>query len=95
MPPARAATATVLSLVFWPVLSRTGRWVLVMLAVVAAAVIGYTRIALGVHFVSDVVAGWCVRRRMGAPASRRGRGLAGTARRPVRENGRAAVGSGR
>jgi len=55
-----AATATVLILVFWPILSRTGRWVLVMLAVVAAAVVGYTRIALGVHFVSDVVAGWCV-----------------------------------
>lgn len=55
-----AATATVLVLVFWPVLTRAGRCVSIVLAVVAAAVVGYSRVALGVHFGTDVVAGWCV-----------------------------------
>jgi membrane-associated phospholipid phosphatase len=55
-----AATATVLLVVFWPVLSRAGRLVLVTVAVAVVAVVGYTRVALGVHFATDVVAGWCV-----------------------------------
>jgi membrane-associated phospholipid phosphatase len=55
-----AAIATVLVVVFWPVVSRALRWVLVVVALTAAVVVGYTRIALGVHFASDVVAGWCV-----------------------------------
>ncbi len=55
-----AATATVLVLVLWPVVSRAWRWVLVAAAITAAVVVGYTRVALGVHFASDVVAGWSV-----------------------------------
>jgi membrane-associated phospholipid phosphatase len=47
-------------LVFLPVLDRVGR--LIAFAVGAALVLltGYDRIALGVHYVSDVVAGWVV-----------------------------------
>lgn len=55
-----AAVTTVLVLVFWPVLSRGGRGALLLFTAGAAAIVGYTRIALGVHYVSDVVAGWCV-----------------------------------
>ena len=55
-----AAMVTVLVLVFWPVVSEAWRWVLAALAIAAAAVVGYTRVALGVHFSSDVVAGWCL-----------------------------------
>jgi undecaprenyl-diphosphatase len=46
--------------VFWPVLSRAARLVLVVLAAVGVAVVGYTRVALGAHFASDVLAGCCV-----------------------------------
>jgi membrane-associated phospholipid phosphatase len=55
-----AAMVTVLVLVFWPVISRAWRWVFAALAITAASVVGYTRVALGMHFTSDVVAGWCV-----------------------------------
>jgi membrane-associated phospholipid phosphatase len=55
-----AALGTILLLVFWPVLSRAGRLVLVVLMIVGVAVVGYTRVALGANFLSDVVAGWSV-----------------------------------
>jgi|SRR5215207_1760050 len=55
-----AATATVLVVVFWPVLSRPWRLLLLGLAITVVTVVGYTRVALGAHFASDVVAGWCV-----------------------------------
>jgi undecaprenyl-diphosphatase len=55
-----AAVATILLVVFWPELSQAGRLLLVVMAIVGVAVVGYTRIALGAHFASDVVAGWCV-----------------------------------
>lgn len=55
-----AAVATILVVVFWPLLTRAGRLRLVVLAIVGAAVVGYTRIALGAHFASDVLAGWSV-----------------------------------
>ena len=52
--------AGVLILVFLPVLRHRGR---VLAMVVAASVVlltGFDRVALGVHFVSDVLAGWVV-----------------------------------
>jgi undecaprenyl-diphosphatase len=74
-----AAMVTVLVLVFWPVVSQARRWVFAALAIAAAAVVGYTRVALGVHFSSDVVAGVVPRRRVGAVARGRPPGLAGPA----------------
>jgi membrane-associated phospholipid phosphatase len=47
-------------LVFWPLLSRAWRGVLFALAAIAVVAVGYSRVALGVHYTSDVVAGWCV-----------------------------------
>ncbi len=55
-----AAMATVLVVVFWPLLSRSGRQLVVVLAIGIVGAVGFTRIALGVHFTSDVIAGWCV-----------------------------------
>lgn len=52
-----AAVATILTVVFWPVLSRAGRLLRVVLAVVGVIVVGYTRVALGAPFTSDLVAG--------------------------------------
>lgn len=50
----------VLILVFLPVLSRTGRLVASVLGALAVLATGFDRVALGVHFVSDVLAGWVV-----------------------------------
>lgn len=61
-PSGHALGATVaygaLLLIFLPVVSR--RWRPFMIAGVAAIVVlvGFTRVALGVHYVSDVLAGW-------------------------------------
>jgi undecaprenyl-diphosphatase len=45
-------------LVFLPAVRRRWRPVFIGAAAVVVAAVGFTRIALGVHFVSDVVAGW-------------------------------------
>jgi undecaprenyl-diphosphatase len=50
----------VLILVFLPVLSRAGRWLAYGLGAVIVLLTGFDRVALGVHYVSDVVAGWIV-----------------------------------
>lgn len=50
----------VLLLVFLPTLSRRGRIVAGCLAVAATALVGFSRVGLGVHYVSDVVGGWVV-----------------------------------
>ncbi len=52
--------AAVLLLIALPVLGRAGRAAAWTLAVGVVLVIGLDRIALGVHFVSDVLAGWFV-----------------------------------
>ncbi len=48
----------VLLLVFLPVMNRTVRRAATAVAVVLVVLVGFTRIALGVHYLSDVVAGW-------------------------------------
>jgi undecaprenyl-diphosphatase len=50
----------ILILVFLPVLSRAGRVVAYVLGAAVVLFTGYDRIALGVHYVSDVLAGWVV-----------------------------------
>ncbi|HYN96008.1 MAG TPA: phosphatase PAP2 family protein [Pilimelia sp.] len=45
-------------LIFLPVLAPRFRKVLIGLAAAAVLLVGVTRVALGVHFVSDVLAGW-------------------------------------
>lgn len=52
-----AALAALLVLLAWPILVGVWRRIWVVLAVVGMAVVGFTRIALGAHFLSDVVAG--------------------------------------
>ncbi|QOV33416.1 phosphatase PAP2 family protein [Streptomyces ferrugineus] len=48
----------VLLLVFLPAMTRTQRRVFTAGAATVVALVGFTRIALGVHYLSDVVAGW-------------------------------------
>lgn len=48
----------VLLLIVLPLLSRRGRVLAWVLGIAAVVVTGFDRVALGVHFLSDVVAGW-------------------------------------
>ncbi|ELS50883.1 putative membrane-associated phospholipid phosphatase [Streptomyces viridochromogenes Tue57] len=48
----------VLLLVFLPAMNQAARRVATTVAVVVVVLVGFTRIALGVHYLSDVVAGW-------------------------------------
>ena len=50
--------ASVLLLVFLPLLRGAWRWVAVGVAVVYVLAIGFARVTLGVHYVSDVLAGY-------------------------------------
>ena len=50
----------VLILVFLPVLHRTGRLTAYAMGLLVVLATGFDRVALGVHFVSDVLAGWVV-----------------------------------
>jgi undecaprenyl-diphosphatase len=50
----------VLILVFLPVLRRAGRVLVYTLGALVVLLTGFDRIALGVHYVSDVLAGWVV-----------------------------------
>ena len=50
----------ILILVFLPVLSRAGRTTAYALGAALVLLTGVDRIALGVHYVSDVLAGWVV-----------------------------------
>ena len=52
-----AATAAVMVLLLWPMLSRRGRVVAVVLGSLYALVTALNRVYLGVHFPSDVIAG--------------------------------------
>ena len=55
-----AAAWTTLVLVLWPTLAARGRALLTGLAVLWAGAVGFTRVYLGVHWLSDVLAGWAL-----------------------------------
>ena len=50
----------VLLLVFLPLLRGASRWLAIGFAVAIVAAIGFARVALGVHYVSDVLAGYAL-----------------------------------
>ncbi|MGK4582626.1 phosphatase PAP2 family protein [Kitasatospora sp. HPMI-4] len=55
---ASAITGAALVILLWPHANRAGRAVACTVAALAVLIIGWTRIALGVHWPSDVLAGW-------------------------------------
>lgn len=52
-----AAFATMLVILFW---ETKYRWLVVVLATVGTVIVGLSRLYLGVHYPSDILAGWCV-----------------------------------
>jgi undecaprenyl-diphosphatase len=55
---ASATAALTLIVLLWPVLRGWLRWIVTAVAGLLAAAVGFSRLALGVHFPSDVVGGW-------------------------------------
>jgi undecaprenyl-diphosphatase len=55
-----ATTVTVGLLLAWPLLSAASRRVWLGIGAVIVLVVGLTRMWLGVHYLTDVVAGWCL-----------------------------------
>ena len=55
-----AAAWTALVLVTWPHLAARGRALLTAGAVLWTGAVGFTRVYLGVHWLSDVLAGWAL-----------------------------------
>ena len=55
-----AAVALTLTLLVWPLLGRRGRVVVPVVAATATLLTGLDRVLLGVHFPSDVVAGFAL-----------------------------------
>jgi membrane-associated phospholipid phosphatase len=50
--------ATVMVFLLWPLMSTTGRRIAIALAILVSLAVGLDRVFLGVHFPSDVMAGW-------------------------------------
>lgn len=80
----------VLLMVLLPLVARGWRWLAWLAAAVVVAAVGFARVGLGVHYISDVVAGWVLglgwlvaniaifqawRREVGARATEPGEGL--------------------
>ena len=55
-----ATLVTVVLVLVWPLLARTGRRVCLALGIALAVLVGLTRMWLGVHFLSDVLGGWAL-----------------------------------
>jgi membrane-associated phospholipid phosphatase len=55
-----ATLVTVVLVLVWPLLPRTGRWIYLALGIALAVLVGLTRMWLGVHFLSDVLGGWAL-----------------------------------
>jgi membrane-associated phospholipid phosphatase len=55
-----ATLVTVVLVLAWPLLGRTGRRVCLALGIALAVLVGLTRMWLGVHFLSDVLGGWAL-----------------------------------
>ena len=53
-----AVAGSALTVFAWPLLTRSGRLVAVTAVVVSGLAVGLDRVFLGVHFPSDVIAGW-------------------------------------
>ena len=55
-----ATLVTVALILAWPVLAPRARRLWVAVGVVAVVLVGFTRLLLGVHYLSDVVGGWAL-----------------------------------
>lgn len=55
-----ATAALLLAVVLWPTVRRVGRIALTLTVVVWAGLVGFTRVALVVHWPSDVITGWAL-----------------------------------
>ncbi|NYJ07428.1 phosphatase PAP2 family protein [Petropleomorpha daqingensis] len=55
-----ATLVTVVLVLTWPLLTRTGRRICLGLGIALALLVGLTRMWLGVHFLSDVLGGWAL-----------------------------------
>jgi undecaprenyl-diphosphatase len=53
-----AAVAFTVIVLAWPRLADRRRWAVALGAVLVALAVGFSRLILGVHFLSDVVGGW-------------------------------------
>jgi undecaprenyl-diphosphatase len=53
-----AAVALALIVVAWPVASRAVRCLVAVMVLLLAVAVGFSRMIIGVHFLSDVVGGW-------------------------------------
>jgi membrane-associated phospholipid phosphatase len=55
-----ATMVTVALLLLWPLVARRWRSTVLVLSVALVALVGLTRMWLGVHFLSDVIGGWAL-----------------------------------